>query len=72
MTMRMRPDVATSLCNTNNIENGVDGDQTSGGEPLLKLLAVDWLKSDQRIDHIALQPSSCVQVSNSVRFLGIC
>ncbi|KAG0630717.1 hypothetical protein M758_1G199400 [Ceratodon purpureus] len=33
----------------------------SGGEPLLKLLAVDWLKSDQRIDHIALQSSSCVQ-----------
>jgi hypothetical protein len=48
---------------TNNIKHLVNGDQTSGGEPLLKLLAVDWLKSDQRIDHIATQPSCCVQVS---------
>jgi hypothetical protein len=38
-----------------------DSLKTSGGEPLLKLLAVDWLKSDQKIDHIALQPSCCVQ-----------
>jgi len=44
----------------------VDGDQISGGEPLLKLLAVDWLKSDIRIDNIALQSSCCVQVSSYV------
>jgi hypothetical protein len=39
----------------------VDSLKISGGEPLLKLLAVDWLKSDRRMDHIALQPSCCVQ-----------
>lgn len=38
-----------------------DSLKISGGEPLLKLLAVDWLKSDLRIDHIALQSSCCVQ-----------
>ncbi|XP_024391660.1 protein ENHANCED DISEASE RESISTANCE 2 [Physcomitrium patens] len=38
-----------------------DNLKISGGEPLLNLLAVDWLKSDHRIDHIALQSSCCVQ-----------
>lgn len=49
------------VIHSRNIEIGVDCYQTSGGEPLLKLLAVDWLKSDQKIDHISLQPSCCVQ-----------
>jgi hypothetical protein len=52
-------------------ETLVGGTQISGGEPLMKLLAVDWLKSDQRIDHIALQSSCCVQVSERVKFLGM-
>ena len=30
----------------------------------MKLLAVDWLKSEERIDHIAKHSSSCVQVRN--------
>ena len=55
-----------SLYITINLKHRVIGDQTCGGEPLLKLLAVDWLKSDQRMDHIAMQPSCCVQVSLSV------
>ncbi|CAO2822540.1 unnamed protein product [Amaranthus hypochondriacus] len=31
------------------------------GDPLLKLLAVDWLKADQSIDKVALRPSCIVQ-----------
>ncbi|XP_057550689.1 protein ENHANCED DISEASE RESISTANCE 2 [Amaranthus tricolor] len=31
------------------------------GDPLLKLLAVDWLKADQSIDKVALRPSCVVQ-----------
>jgi len=38
-----------------------DSLKISGGDPLLKLLAVDWLKSEERIDHIAKHSSSCVQ-----------
>uniref|UniRef100_A0A7I4E3M8 START domain-containing protein n=1 Tax=Physcomitrium patens TaxID=3218 RepID=A0A7I4E3M8_PHYPA len=38
-----------------------DGLKTTGGDPLLKLLAVDWLKSDKRIDNVAKRPSCCVQ-----------
>ncbi|KAG0553541.1 hypothetical protein KC19_12G018800 [Ceratodon purpureus] len=38
-----------------------DGLKIPGGEPLLQLLAVDWLKSEKRIDHVAKLPNSCVQ-----------
>ncbi|KMT03585.1 hypothetical protein BVRB_8g192590 isoform B [Beta vulgaris subsp. vulgaris] len=31
------------------------------GDPLLKLIAVDWLKADQSIDKVALRPSCVVQ-----------
>jgi hypothetical protein len=53
------------VCGMDNFstESLLGGTQISVGEPLMKLLAVDWLKSDQRIDHIALQSSCCVQVS---------
>lgn len=54
-------DLYLQVLHSRNAEIGVNCYQTAGGEPLLKLLAVDWLKSDQRIDHIALQPSCCVQ-----------
>lgn len=33
-----------------------------GGDPLLKLIAVDWFKVDKSIDRIALHPRSLVQV----------
>jgi hypothetical protein len=36
--------------------------QVMGGDPLLKLIAVDWFKVDQTIDGIALHPRSLVQV----------
>ncbi|KAL4615953.1 hypothetical protein ACB092_07G164000 [Castanea dentata] len=32
-----------------------------GGDPLLKLIAVDWFKVDKSIDRIALHPKSLVQ-----------
>ncbi|KAL2929927.1 Protein ENHANCED DISEASE RESISTANCE 2 [Bienertia sinuspersici] len=32
-----------------------------GGDPLLKLISVDWLKGDQSIDKVALRPSCVVQ-----------
>jgi hypothetical protein len=38
-----------------------DSLKISGGEPLLKLVAVDWFKSEQKIGHIAKQPDCCVQ-----------
>jgi len=38
-----------------------DSLKITGGDPLLKLFAVDWLKSENRIDHIARQPYCCVQ-----------
>lgn len=36
--------------------------QVIGGDPLLKLIAVDWLKVDKSIDRIALHHRSLVQV----------
>lgn len=36
--------------------------QVTGGEPLLKLLAVDWFTVDKSIDKIALHPKCLVQV----------
>jgi hypothetical protein len=33
-----------------------------GGDPLLKLIAVDWFKVDERFDSVALHPKSLVQV----------
>ncbi|KAH9608079.1 hypothetical protein KSS87_016520 [Heliosperma pusillum] len=38
-----------------------DGAKVRSGDPLLKLIAVDWLKADQSIDKIALRPSCIVQ-----------
>ncbi|KAG8087564.1 hypothetical protein GUJ93_ZPchr0010g9380 [Zizania palustris] len=32
-----------------------------GGDPLLKLIAVDWFKADERFDSVALHPKSLVQ-----------
>jgi len=32
-----------------------------GGDPLLKLIAVDWFKVDERFDSVALHPKSLVQ-----------
>jgi len=37
--------------------------QVVGGDPLLKLIAVDWFKVDERFDSVALHPKSLVQVS---------
>jgi len=36
--------------------------QVIGGDPLLKLIVVDWLKVDKSIDKIALHHRSLVQV----------
>ncbi|XP_021850565.1 protein ENHANCED DISEASE RESISTANCE 2 isoform X2 [Spinacia oleracea] len=38
-----------------------DYNKVRGGDPLLKLIAVDWLKADQSIDKVALRPSCVVQ-----------
>ncbi|XP_056162623.1 protein ENHANCED DISEASE RESISTANCE 2 isoform X4 [Syzygium oleosum] len=38
-----------------------DNTKVIGGDPLLKLLAVDWLKVDEKIDRIALHPNCLVQ-----------
>lgn len=38
-----------------------DYTKVRGGDPLLKLLAVDWLKAEQSIDKVALRPSCIVQ-----------
>ncbi|XP_031479449.1 protein ENHANCED DISEASE RESISTANCE 2 [Nymphaea colorata] len=45
-----------------------DFSKISGGDPLLKLFAVDWLKDENRIDEIALHPN-CVVQSEAVRRL---
>lgn len=37
--------------------------QVPGGDPLLKLLAVDWLQSESRIDAVATNKNSMVQVT---------
>lgn len=39
----------------------VDHTKVVGGDPLLKLLAVDWFKSDNIIDKISLHPNCLVQ-----------
>ncbi|XP_019057725.1 PREDICTED: uncharacterized protein LOC104809858 isoform X2 [Tarenaya hassleriana] len=39
-----------------------DNAKVMGGEPLLKLIAVDWLNVDKAVDHIALHPNCLVQV----------
>ncbi|KAF5469622.1 hypothetical protein F2P56_013680, partial [Juglans regia] len=39
-----------------------DNSKVMGGDPLLKLIAVDWFKVDERIDNIALHPKCLVQV----------
>lgn len=36
--------------------------QVAGGDPLLKLIAVDWLKVDKTADRIALHHRNLVQV----------
>jgi len=36
--------------------------QVTGGDPLLKLIAVDWLKVDKAADRIALHHRNLVQV----------
>jgi hypothetical protein len=36
--------------------------QIAGGDPLLKLIAVDWFKVNERFDSVALHPKSLVQV----------
>lgn len=33
-----------------------------GGQPLLTLVSVDWLKVDKAVDNIALHPKCLVQV----------
>lgn len=34
-----------------------------GGDPLLKLIAVDWFKVDKAADRVALHPKCLVQVN---------
>lgn len=41
--------------------------QVMGGEPLLKLLAVDWFTVDKSVDRIALHPKCLVQVDMQFR-----
>ena len=36
--------------------------QIAGGDPLMKLIAVDWFKVNERFDSVALHPKSLVQV----------
>lgn len=36
--------------------------QVTGEDPLLKLIAVDWLKSENCINQVALHPKCLVQV----------
>ncbi|KAL6124880.1 hypothetical protein ACLB2K_077388 [Fragaria x ananassa] len=38
-----------------------DSSKVSGGDPLLKLIAVDWFKVDKSIDRIALHPKCLMQ-----------
>ncbi|XP_052164787.1 protein ENHANCED DISEASE RESISTANCE 2-like [Oryza glaberrima] len=39
----------------------IDYTKVVGGDPLLKLIAVDWFKADERFDSVALHPKSLVQ-----------
>lgn len=43
--------------------------QVMGGDPLLKLLAVDWFTVDRSIDQIALHPKCLVQVDLLISFI---
>lgn len=45
----------------------IDVLQVMGGEPLLKLLAVDWFKVDSAMDKVALHPKCLVQVNQSFK-----
>ncbi|KAM5551614.1 protein ENHANCED DISEASE RESISTANCE 2-like [Rosa sericea] len=38
-----------------------DSSKVTGGDPLLKLIAVDWFKVDKSIDRIALHPKCLIQ-----------
>ncbi|GAB4828180.1 hypothetical protein Ancab_035097 [Ancistrocladus abbreviatus] len=38
-----------------------DNSKVMGGDPLLKVIAVDWIKNDYLIDKVALRPFSVVQ-----------
>lgn len=40
--------------------------QVKGGDPLLKLVAVDWLKAENALDKVALRTSCMVQVRYQV------
>lgn len=42
-----------------------------GGNPLLKLIAVDWFKVDKATDKIALHPKSLAQVLNRLRTVSL-
>lgn len=35
-----------------------------GTDPLLKLMAVDWITSEEKVDFVAKNPKSIVQVNN--------
>lgn len=39
-----------------------------GGDPLLKLIAVDWFKVDRPVNKVALHPKSLVQVGSQKFF----
>ena len=39
--------------------------QVVGGDPFLKLIAVDWFKVDSNVDKIALHSRSLVQVNSN-------
>lgn len=40
----------------------VGGCQTPAGEPLMQLVAVDWFKDSNRIDHVARRKDCVAQV----------
>lgn len=45
--------------------------QVMGGDPLLKLIAVDWFKVDKSFDGIALHPRNLVQVYSLAFFASM-
>lgn len=38
-----------------------DGSRVAGGEPIARLVAVDWFASERRVDNVASRPQSIVQ-----------
>lgn len=42
--------------------------QVKGGEPLLKLIAVDWFKVDNPATKVAMYPKSLIQVTHALDF----